>query len=120
MSKIDLNNFKGDYDWTEAISVASGSINAVQGSSCSTAPFTIDDVVEILAAREGYNDGDPWLCIVKLVDGRYAFVSAGCDYTGWDCQAGGCAFVSDDWWALIWHGLGEGDRADLGFDSLKG
>jgi hypothetical protein len=42
-----------------------------------------ETVAEVLALREGFNDGPDWLCYGRLRDGRYFFVKAGCDYTGW-------------------------------------
>lgn len=49
----------------------------------SLAPFSRADVEEVLALSEGENDGPNWLCFGKLRDGRYFFLSAGYDYTGW-------------------------------------
>ena len=57
-------------------------------------PLVFDDIEELLASVNGENDGEDWSCIVKMKDGRFAFVTAGCDYTGWDCQAGGRSFVA--------------------------
>ena len=63
-----------DYDWQEAFGYAD---------------FNIDQVEEVIASYEGENDGDSWSLVAKLRDGRYGYVDAWCDYTGWDCQAGG-------------------------------
>lgn len=43
-----------------------------------------EDVASIIAMEEGENDGANWIMIGKLKDGRYFWLSAGCDYTGWD------------------------------------
>jgi hypothetical protein len=63
-----------DYDWFEAFGYS---------------PFPIDQVAEVLHAVDGMADEDNWAGIFLLKDGRFGYVTAGCDYTGWDCQAGG-------------------------------
>jgi hypothetical protein len=67
---------------------------SINSPNISTALFTREDVVEVIAISEGENDERPWLCAGLLKDGRWFFLEAGCDYTGWDCQAGGCALVA--------------------------
>lgn len=49
----------------------------------------IDGVVRIVASDEGENDEADWIGVFEMTDGRYLVVRAGCDYTGWDCQASG-------------------------------
>jgi hypothetical protein len=51
--------------------------------STSLTPFSRWDVAEVLGLSEGENDGKNWLVYGRLLDGRYFFLSAGCDYTGW-------------------------------------
>lgn len=51
-----------------------------------------DDVAEVLAVYEGWNDGDSWHWIVRLKDNTYAYITGWCDYTGWDCRSGGRAY----------------------------
>lgn len=87
---------------------------AIDKAHVSTEPFQRADVDEVIASEEGENDGQNWIGVFKLRDGRFAFLSAGCDYTGWDCQSGGHAIVDDDLDHLIQFGLGEDDRARLG------
>jgi len=55
----------------------------------------IDAVVRIVAADEGVNDEMDWIGVFEMADGRYLVVRAGCDYTGWDCEASG----SHEWYA---------------------
>ena len=47
-------------------------------------PVTRKDVKKILALSEGENNELSWLGVFDLWDGRYLFLEAGCDYTGWD------------------------------------
>jgi hypothetical protein len=96
----DLNNMRENYDWREAFRYAS---------------FEFDDVASIIATDEGENDGRNWLAVGTLKDGQFFILSAGCDYTGWDCQAGGQSEVADTLDNLIRWRLGEEDRERLGF-----
>lgn len=86
---------------------------AIDKAHVSDAPFQRADVAEVIAAVDGENDGPNWIGVFRLNDGRFAFLSAGCDYTGWDCQSGGHAIVDDDLDHLIQFGLGEDDRVRL-------
>lgn len=67
-----------DYDLSAACDYA-----GAEGSN----GFHLEDVAYVLASCMGENDGPDyhWLCAMK--DHTYAYVSGGCDYTGWDCQA---------------------------------
>jgi hypothetical protein len=77
----DLAN---DYNWPAAFEVANrDGINVVHGSKCDNSPFTPDDVAFTIAFCDGENDESSWLWVGVLTDGRYAFISAWCDYTGW-------------------------------------
>lgn len=94
------------YDWEMAFQccgpVESGdssgynspSVSSVPGEECDASPFGRLDVARVVATSDGENDGANWIGIFRLKDGRFAFLSAGCDYTGWDCQSGGSALVS--------------------------
>lgn len=58
--------------------------------------FRIEDVAYVLAEITGENDGPDWHWIIAMKDHTYAYVTGGCDYTGWGCQDWGEAklFVS--------------------------
>ncbi len=68
-------------DWLEAFACGS--------------TFTIFDVEKVLASEEGENDGAEWICVVQLKSGKYGWLHAGCDNTGWDCRAWGDSHVCD-------------------------
>lgn len=79
-------------DWDEAFKYASPHVcsaghahgpSATIMSPVSTAEFTREDVTKIIALREGENDGESWVGIFALKDGRFAVLRAWCDYTGW-------------------------------------
>jgi hypothetical protein len=49
-------------------------------------------VIALKMIQQGENDGRNWLWAVQFegaYDGDWWVLCAGCDYTGWDCQAGG-------------------------------
>lgn len=47
-------------------------------------PFNLADVRKVLAVVEGEADERDWHWIAALHDGRYVYLTGGCDYTGWD------------------------------------
>lgn len=112
------------YDWREAFGYAGDpeATNvsgykpepAAPGMTIDTAPFGRLDVVKLYGISEGENDGPPWLCYGKLRDGRFFFLTAGCDYTGWDCQASGNAVVADTKRNIEKLGLDDEARRRLG------
>lgn len=110
------------YDWKNVFAYASGipvwGESALPGAVGENPPaataFGIDEVEEVLHAVEGENDGPSWVIVVRLKDGRFGCISASCDYTGWDCQAGGASSVASSYEQIIRFGLGDSDRARLG------
>ena len=115
MSNVSPNELIEGYNWVQAFEASNSSIEPVVGSgTVSLKDFTIDNVVEVIATREGENDDHPWLAVVRLEDGRYVFLTAWCDYTGWDCQSGGQSWVSNDLEQLIQFGISDVDRMALG------
>jgi hypothetical protein len=75
-----------DYDWKEAFSFGEQEREAVKS---------------IIALDEGCNDGEPWIIVYKRNDDKYVYLEACCDYTGWDCQAGGYSEQADSLEQLI-------------------
>lgn len=117
-----------DYDWHEAFGyageegtcAAGGRISVALGSSCAPSPFSRADVIELRHHRVGENDGANWLACGLLRDGRWFFLEAGCDYTGWDCQASGSAVVADSWDALLLYALTDEARDAFGLGARHG
>jgi hypothetical protein len=118
---IDLN----DYDWRQVFAFAGDEapdgcfqpcigVSACFGANVSTAPVRWANVQTIIAAAEGERDGPDWLIVVQLTDGRFAFIQAGCDFTGWDSRASGSCIVDTDLPHLIRYGIGDGERKRLG------
>ncbi|MCY9592339.1 hypothetical protein PC41400_15050 [Paenibacillus chitinolyticus] len=101
------------YDWKEAFGYANSVFTVHFAKPVSTRPFSREDVVEIIAMDDGENDTSNWIGIFKLKDGRYAIIDAGCDYTGWDCQAWGSAEVTGSLEEAIRFGLDNSQRNRL-------
>lgn len=97
---MDTNIDFTDYDWKEAFNFAN---------------FAVADVAEVLKADAGENDGDSWLAVGRLKNGTFFFLSAWCDYTGWDCRSGGGSEVADTLENLIRWRMGDEDRQRLGY-----
>lgn len=106
-----------DYDWAEVFGEGSGgnctAINpqpAPPMSKVSTVTFGREDVVEIFQMEVGENDGPDWIIYGRLKDGRFFCARGGCDYTGWDCQAGNSGGVAETKEHIIRFGLTEDER----------
>lgn len=56
--------------------------------------FRLEDVAYVLAYLQGENDGPSYHWIIAMKDRTYAYVSGGCDYTGWDCQSSAYAEIT--------------------------
>ncbi len=114
-----------DYDWKEAFAYAGPEPDTCNNGSPDVRPtlpgspvplthFTRIDVVKIIAQSEGEGDGPPWVIYGKLRDGRWFYLEAGCDYTGWDCQAGGSATVGKSRKEIERFGMTDEGRSRLG------
>jgi hypothetical protein len=107
------------YDWPEAFDEGTANISgALPGDGYDLTPFSIEDVVLILWMDEGENDGPDWIIAGVLQDNRGFFLSAGCDYTGWDCQAGGHAVICNSIEELLLFGIDDGDKDRFGIHML--
>ena len=94
MNQNDLRKAFGAYDnydsesfaddWNEAFKVAINNITAVVGDNeVSTEPFEPKDIMWFIGTIEGENDEENWEAAFILKDGRFVYMEAGCDYTGW-------------------------------------
>lgn len=101
------------YDWQEAFNAASGPDPAKPGDSVGVQSFNVDDVASVVAYDEGVNDESNWLILGTLTDGRIFYLSAGCDYTGWDCQCWGRSWVAHTMSDMIAYGIPEEERKRL-------
>lgn len=117
--EIDIEGLDS-YDWAEVFGEGSGGNTdkttepVPPGSDVSSEPAYIADVEEVIAAVHGENDGEDWVGVFRLKDGRYLVAAGGCDYTGWDCQAGNSMLVANTYEEIVQFGLCEGERKRLG------
>lgn len=117
--EISLEDLKHDYDWAQVFAdenagnVSKDTTEVPPGSYVSTEPASREDVAEIIAAVNGENDGDDWLGVFLLKDGRYLIASGGCDYTGWDCRGGNCLLVAESYNDVLQFGLSEQEKERL-------
>lgn len=120
---IDRNNPDGD--WAAALACGGFKMNPdtktdswVSGFSINAAHgVALDDLAAVVHSATGENDGDEWIAVFRLTDGRFGMLSAGCDYTGWDCRSGGRFEVADTWEALCRGVMGDHERHRFGYNA---
>lgn len=103
-----MSELINSYDWAECFGEGSGgnTYNIPESlDGTSTHPCSRHDVKEIIAAVNGENDGNNWIGVFELQDGRFLSVDAGCDYTGWDWRASNTLTVASSLESLIETGL---------------
>lgn len=45
--------------------------------------FSRNDVKEVLHQNPGFRDYNEWVVVLLLKNGKFAYLTAWCDYTGW-------------------------------------
>lgn len=121
--EINLEELVNDSDWAQVFADenagnVSKTVAVIPGENVSNNEVSRADVVRIIAAANGENDGDQWEGLFLLKDGRYLIAEGGCDYTGWDCQAGNSLLVAGSLENAIRLGLNPEQRKRLGLDVL--
>src|SRR3989304_4850960 len=79
---LDIHEFEGEGD-------EYGDWPAVFAVACRDCSIEFDpkkEIEEVIASIDGSPDDRDWQAVVKLKGGRFAWVSSGCDYSGWGCQ----------------------------------
>ncbi len=104
---LTLDDIQSDYNWAETFAFASKRENGHKD-------YSVNDILAIIAADNGCNDGLNWVGLFLMKDGKFLYVSAGCDYTGWDCQCGGNSSVFNSLAEAVNFGCIEDDRERLG------
>ena len=124
---ITVDEMKGDYDWRNAWAYAGHrestseylitpepQVMAVDEDT-STNTFGLEDLDHLIGADWGINDERDWVCAGRLKDGRWFFLSAGCDYTGW----GGSATVVASRTQLLTMGMRKEEAARMGLQGER-
>ena len=116
---MTLEQLRNDYDWAQVF--ADENAGNVEKVLHSLPPFSAvnlthvsrSDVIEIIASVDGENDGPEWVGLFRLQDGRFLVASGGCDYTGWDCQAGNWMGVASTLVDALQFGLSDDEKLRL-------
>lgn len=108
--KIDvtLEEIQSSRDWAEVFGEDSSGETTQDVESLDGTPTSLvlrTDIAQVLASANGENDGDDWLGVFILKDGRYLAAQGWCDYTGWDCRGGNQLTVASSLGSLIETGL---------------
>ena len=74
---------------------------------CGDFPFNIYDVIWY---QEGENRQKDWIMFCQLSSGMYAYYSAWCDNSGFECQGGMCLYVSASRKILIEMAMTDDER----------
>lgn len=126
--KAGWDDGDGSYDWDSVFAFAGdpkgdrGNANGsqahpVQGLDREPMRIHRAHVTKIHAQYEGENDGASWEMLFSFTtpagEDLYGYVTAGCDYTGWDCQAGGSAFFGETLAEVLIFGVGDTTHMDL-------
>jgi len=90
LCEIALKDLVTDYDWLAVFGEGDNrnynctipDVTSLDNTSTDVCP--INDVVEVIAAVNGNNDGPDWVGVFRMKDGRFLAATGGCDYTGWD------------------------------------
>lgn len=98
-----------DEGWCGEYNTADFTEGLLSEEKCDAGKFP-DNIVEFYWLHEGHNDEDAWQLLCKLDNGNFAFYSAWCDYTGFDCQGGMKLIVSKDLKCLFYDGLTDAQR----------
>lgn len=106
------HHLERSYEWTHALDRAVDSLRPM-AEGVNTAPFTVTDVVEVIAADEGDYDRGEWLAVLRLKDGRFAFIKAGALTSEWGPDSWGYARVARST-EKLGEAIGTRDRRRLG------
>lgn len=88
-------------------------IETLDGAS--DAPIRCEDVVEIRHYADGRGDGPPWVCVVRLRDGRWAYVAHVVQITG---EVYSTIIVAPSLSTLWWSAVTDADR-DRFFEQMS-
>lgn len=103
---ISLEDLKASYNWENVFNYACETNNKHKN-------YSRDDVASIITTVEGCNDGDNWVGLFIMNDGKYLYLTAWCDYTGWGCRESGDSRVYDSLAEAVNFGCTEEDRERL-------
>jgi hypothetical protein len=106
------------YDWRNAFSYAANPEPAAPTIQVNCATIYVDEVEKIKFMRLGANDERNWWLVGQVKDGRWFSLDAGCDYTGWDCQAWGKCWVANTEEEILQFGITNEQRLEFGLTPI--
>ena len=69
-----------------------------------------NNISKYIWGEEGENDFVDWILLCKLNNGKYAYYTAWCDYTGFDCQGGMKLYISSKLKTLVKMAMDDKNR----------
>jgi hypothetical protein len=83
-------------------------------------PATLEDIAEVIAddctgGDDGYAE-EEIVGIFRLKDGRFLYVSGGCDTTGWDCQSSASGEIRNTLGDIVRECCTDDERKRLGIE----
>lgn len=103
-----------DYDWKRIFELGDAPIRTnPMDKTTPTDSFTREDVKEIIGIVDGEENGDDWVGVFLLKDGRYAAIWANVCMTGWDCEGSASSVVACTLKDLVRYGLTDEQRRRL-------
>ena len=69
-----------------------------------------NNISKYIWGEEGENDFVDWILLCKLSNGKYAYYTAWCDYTGFDCQGGMKLYISSKLKTLVKMAMDDKNR----------
>lgn len=118
--EMAMDKIMDDYNWGEVFGEGNGGNTTNETDPCppdsdvDTTPPKRVDVSRVIALISGENDGEEWIGVFELKDGRFLLATGSCDYTGWDCMAGNDLEVAKTLDDIIAMGLTVEQRLRLG------
>jgi hypothetical protein len=70
-----------------------------------------NNISNYIWGEEGENDFVDWILLCKLSNGKYAYYTAWCDYTGFDCQGGMKLYISSKLKTLVKMAMDDKNRS---------
>jgi hypothetical protein len=85
-------------------------------------PVPLEDVAEVIAEDvvKGEMREEEIVGLFKLKDGRFLYVTGGCDTSGWECQAHASGEIRDTLLALVRECCTDDDRRRLKIEFEQG
>ena len=69
-----------------------------------------NNISKYIWGEEGENDFVDWILLCKLSNGKYAYYTAWCDYTGFDCRGGMKLYISTKIQTLVKMAMDDKNR----------